>query len=867
MEEVVTTWLEQKHRFMVDVVLMMGLLEDEHERLQKRIITWSGDPYHPKNRDGDPEAMDSTDSGDELERSQDELSQDAYDAELQEEDAVDQATQEEQQLNETTAAMSISQQNGEVTETMIIETAPEGGVEAISASQTGTLSLSQQQQQQVVVDKAVLNQDKSLVASKISEQAQEAKKLAEELAYQKDQRAKALQERLAQKKSQRAQQIVEEEGVDLETAKLQAEVEVSEELTMEEEKMNSEALEALGNKEEEVKGKLDEIYQEEVERVTQEGELEREEKMKEIKERYEEEKRVKVVELMEEMGYTAEVAETLCEDEIEEKQMEEMSQLEKEITEKTEKRRLVIVETIRNEHLKSNNVLEAELNYQKDQKMKSLKSRLEKRKELRTNELLSKNGLEVHEAVAVANLEIQEILKTENKKIEEEYFQKLEENSQKKIQVFKEISEKEIIQNEQNLFLQETRQKNLLQNILLKKGKRREEELKLKGLNENEIQKIVTDEILFYENENIKKLNEEIAEKKQFHEIQAQKLMDGHAVKRESQQKAMKERLAKRERNKLKKETTPGAGGGGGGGGEGGETKVVEEEISFEEKFEKFLKGIREKQKQKLENLNQFLETEKNKMLSLAEKQDAAAEEEIAGGGGGGGGGGQRVMHTMLLVSLIKESLVNGFKKQCVYEIRALKELKKLENLNDAELQRAMSTASEQLIIQHCRDLKSLMDTQLAEQQRTRLKLENDCAPLEKILEMEEKYYKRNVDALRKQQNKLFLALCGVHIRSDWLTSELKEGVGGRSGVLEDEDEDHLFDDEENLRNRSEVVWDSRICQWFQGSLGLQNIYDKVPEALLSKFQVVMLRVRTLPPSSRPSLPPHLPLLLSPPSA
>ena len=45
MEEVVSTALEQKHRFMVDVVLFMGILEDEHVRLENRIQNFTGERW------------------------------------------------------------------------------------------------------------------------------------------------------------------------------------------------------------------------------------------------------------------------------------------------------------------------------------------------------------------------------------------------------------------------------------------------------------------------------------------------------------------------------------------------------------------------------------------------------------------------------------------------------------------------------------------------------------------------------------------------------------------------------------------------------------------------------------------------------
>ena len=40
-----STALEQKHRFMVDVVLFMGILEDEHVRLESRIQNFTGERW------------------------------------------------------------------------------------------------------------------------------------------------------------------------------------------------------------------------------------------------------------------------------------------------------------------------------------------------------------------------------------------------------------------------------------------------------------------------------------------------------------------------------------------------------------------------------------------------------------------------------------------------------------------------------------------------------------------------------------------------------------------------------------------------------------------------------------------------------
>lgn len=814
MEEVVSTWLEQKHRFMVDVVLMMGLLEDEHERLQKRIASFNGNGRIRKNGglndNGDEstmaiESLDSEDDDDDEDdyQEQDQDQENGLEVlntinENQNQDNINEqmllstttsiSQLDTQQLPENISTTSLQQINGEITQSMIIQNTLEGGIEAQVATPMITST----------IDKSTINLDKSIVASKIAEQDAEAKRLAEELAYQKEQRSKLLQDRLAKKKAQRTQELIEEENLDIETAKLKAEVEVAEEIAIEEDEFHNNLLETLTQKDLEIKEKLNQICDEETERITKESEIERETKIKEIKEFYEEEKKKREIEIIEELGCTIEAAAALAEDEIDIKENSDISKIEKDIAEKTEKRRLAVVESIRNEHLKASNFLESELQYQKDQKVKSLKNRLEKRKEIRTNELLN-SGIQVHEAVAIADMEVKTKMQIEQKKVEEDIQQKLEETKQKTVQTLKEVQEKEATRLEQDLLYQETRQKKALQERLQKREKKREQALKSEGVNDEEAKKIAELEQKKAEEEAMLKLEQEIKEIKAIQETEAQKLMEYHTTKKESQQKTLKDRLAKR---KAKKET----------------------ELSPEEKLEQFMKTIREKQKINLEKLNQFIESEKIKLISQAEKQD---QEDM--------GTGQHVMQTMFLFGLVKENLVNGYKKQCVYQVRSIKELQKLENLTSNEHNKAMFTASEQLIIQHCRDLKSLMDTQISEQQRTRIKLEEDCAPIDKIIDMEEKYYKRNIDSLRKQQSKLSLALAGVHINMDWLI--MKEGSKKKDFI--DEDEDDIFGDSNNQQD----LWSDEICQWFEGSINLQNIYDKVPEALLSKFQSVMLQV------------------------
>ena len=767
MEEVVSSTLKQQHRFMVDVVLMMGLLEDEEDRLEKRIKSFKGKARRLNEAGEEEDAEDDTADVGEQSYSYDEAYNGYYDEEGNWIEGDGNYSYDDYYYAEGT------------------------GVEGAEAT-GGTTGFT------MTVKDAALLHDKQVVQSKVSEQAAESQRLMDELQHQRDTRAQALQERLAKKKADRAKQLADEGAIG-EEVMAKVELEIAEEEAAEIEEMDRMVTEALKTKDVETKQKLNDMCDEEAARINAEAEAERTERIEGLKLSLEEEKDRRVQEVMAERGCSEEEAALLVADEIEQKEDESMRQIEKEILERAEKRRQAVVESIRDQHNKSSSALEQELAAQKDRKIKALKDRLEKKKELKAAELMN-SGVSAHEAVDIADIESKDILAVELKKVEDEAQAKIDEIHEKTVAAIREAQERESARLEQDLLVQESRQKRSLHERLKKREKKREQVLQAEGISADDAKKIAQEEQKSAEEEAIKALEEEIRQIKNTQEAEAQKLEAYHATKKENTKKSLKDRLAQK---KAKKEA----------------------ELSPEEKLERFLATVRETQKKNLAKLTSFIEYEKKRALDAAERRDAV---EL----------GNSAIQTAMLFATVKESLITGFKKQCVYQVRAIKNNNAAKELTPDEHEAAMKTAAEQLISRHTRDQKGIWDSQIAEQSKARATMKEDCTPIEKVVEMEERYHRRNVDSVRKQQTQLLLTLAGVYLNVNFLQNHTEQSNVSKKKDEFDDDEDDIFGD-----MGSTETFSPEASAWLDGCLGLHAVYDKTPEALLSKFQYVMLQV------------------------
>jgi hypothetical protein len=136
------------------------------------------------------------------------------------------------------------------------------------------------------------DKDKDLLKAKMAEQAEESKRLADELQHQKDKRSQALKDRLAKKKGSRVAELQQEEGLSEDDAVLKAELECAVEEEEATKELNDEVAQDMQNAEIEKSKQLDGLCDEEAKRIADEIEAERVTKMAEMNAKLEVERSV-----------------------------------------------------------------------------------------------------------------------------------------------------------------------------------------------------------------------------------------------------------------------------------------------------------------------------------------------------------------------------------------------------------------------------------------------------------------------------------------------------------------------------------------------------------------------------------------------
>ena len=240
-----------------------------------------------------------------------------------------------------------------------------------------------------------------------------------------------------------------------------------------------------------------------------------------------------------------------------------------------------------------------------------------------------------------------------------------------------------------------------------------------------------------------------------------------------------------------------------------------------------------------------------NRIGSTASNDPAAAAKDLS----------SSLADVALLFTMVKEGLQTGFKKQCVYEIRAVKESGNMRPLNPEERLTAVKDGSSQLIMRYARECKSLMELQLGEKNRARQRLIEDGAPPSKVYDLENRFHARLLEAIRKQQTKAIMSICGLTLDIALLAPPPSE-EGGNFNDLSDAmkrkmatemyaDADDIDLDEDDLDEIGDAFGDedivsgkgsfqTAVLDWFKGVMSLQKQYTKVPFFLLRRFKTVM---------------------------
>jgi hypothetical protein len=204
----------------------------------------------------------------------------------------------------------------------------------------------------------------------------------------------------------------------------------------------------------------------------------------------------------------------------------------------------------------------------------------------------------------------------------------------------------------------------------------------------------------------------------------------------------------------------------------------------------------------------------------------------------------------------LQNGLVAGFKKRCVYEMRATKE--KSGRLSSEEMDTVSRDAADAIKKRYEKDQLSLLQTLEAERarQRTRLKKtlakrkqgckrgSREAAAVDEQLRLELAELDRGFDvqeegAVAEPQERTLLALSAVFLDDHALTAGQEPGGkkdGGGGGDDDDDDGDYLDDDDGGARNE--------LSQWISGVEGLASTYSKAGHSLQARFRQAQRKAR-----------------------
>jgi len=254
------------------------------------------------------------------------------------------------------------------------------------------------------------------------------------------------------------------------------------------------------------------------------------------------------------------------------------------------------------------------------------------------------------------------------------------------------------------------------------------------------------------------RLEAEIAEMKRVHDQVAARLNEDLTVKKKTATSGLQDRLNKR---KAKKET----------------------EKTPQEKLEEYLETLRESHKQGGPAIKLFIDHEKRvavnefengymrplSVLDNDEEDDVEIEHDD--------GGTAAMAQLTLKYTGLKEGMLAGYKSRCVYEVKAVKERGNGTVLTEAERTAAWSLAAAQLIKRSSRDMRTLLEKRGVELQKAYEKLVKDGASATKKEEALRRLATRDVDAVGREQQKVYATLAGIWVDMDRCLSRAHDPV------------------------------------------------------------------------------------------
>lgn len=199
--------------------------------------------------------------------------------------------------------------------------------------------------------------------------------------------------------------------------------------------------------------------------------------------------------------------------------------------------------------------------------------------------------------------------------------------------------------------------------------------------------------------------------------------------------------------------------------------------------------------------------------------------------------------NSVLSKSVIVDSIVEGYKKQCLYETRALKRLKIPLDLSVEVGRRSIMEASDQILRRFDRDLKNVMESLHSERLRDIKSLKDRGVNHAKLVEAEQRRDVFDLDQLRKEFGRVLFTIVGLNIDSSilHLSNAPQEGLRRRASVKNYDDEGLEDNDEDSLDSLTSFA--PALFAWMTQVLKLHDIYARSVPCLYSIFYTAHIKV------------------------
>ena len=222
------------------------------------------------------------------------------------------------------------------------------------------------------------------------------------------------------------------------------------------------------------------------------------------------------------------------------------------------------------------------------------------------------------------------------------------------------------------------------------------------------------------------------------------------------------------------------------------------------------IKNLRSKHQVLLQRLVNFLGMKKDSELSA---QKSGSQNDIA--------------KVLMLYNTIQESLVNGFKKKCYYEIKLAKEKQDVLDLAYYESKvfqdNAASNSTDQLLSRLSRDICGHFESQYSERVDIIRGLQDNSAPRTRVMDAEASHDERCQENSQLVMQKAIFTLTAISLHSEWLLEGVSiDKLEEVATISETEDEMYL----EEKSNCNSMTFGHSLFQWFDSTRHIVSIFS-----------------------------------------